>query len=609
MALAFSVVIITTIAAGAVGVVSQLILNSLRNDMLTRGDSNADIIAASHQHLLFTAAIIGGVIVICLIVSIVFAARIVRSIRIPVDKILYAAEQVGLRGDYTFSEEFKKSFREEYVYDDELGRLSQSFGRMMIDITAKAEVLETAATGDLTKLAPALSESDTLANATNTLIGNLQTVTSAVRESVGQMNAGIAQISQGAQSLAQSTMEQSMTMSRLMGTLGELSSQAADNAEHSRQASDIAAAIWDSAGDGRASMEKMTQAMAEISEASQSISAVMKAIDSIAFQTNILSLNAAVEAARAGQHGKGFAVVADEVRNLAAKSADAAKDSAELVEDTKNKSSMGSEIVKDTSAYLDKIMGGVSESASLLKNIAAATAEQNESIEAINKGFEQLTDAMHQNSATAEESAAATEEMNSQAEVLLALVSHFRTEDSAVSYGLGEEESATETGYGISGDTGAGDAGGAPLGDDAARSGIIGIGDEAIGAVGPITEADDSFGGSDAADAGDSFGGADAVAAAGRVGLEAADADATDAGAEAHEVFGIASIVKSMDESGAQETAGAGAAEAAPNAGLNADSEVAPHMGQSEVKAALSIGLQDDADGAPEPWRDDESKY
>ncbi|MDR0596646.1 MAG: methyl-accepting chemotaxis protein [Clostridiales Family XIII bacterium] len=444
MVLAFFVVIITTAAVGAVGIVSLILLGQLRDDMLARGAAAKEIVFASHQHILLTGAIIGGVLLLCIILSIVFVARISRSIRLPIEKILHVVEQVGSTGDYAFSEDVGQSLRDECEYDDEMGRFSQSFVKMMRDTIAKAEVLEAAATGDLTRFAPAASEHDTLANATNTLIESLRTVTGEVRASVGQMNAGIAQISQGAQSLAQSTKEQSMTMSRLMDTLGELSSQAAENAEHSRRASEITKSIQDSADDGRMSMDKMMHAMEEISDASQAISTVMKAIDSIAFQTNILSLNAAVEAARAGQHGRGFAVVADEVRNLAAKSADAAKNSAELVEDTKSKSGMGSEIVNDTSAYFDKIMGGVSKSTTLLENISTATAEQNNSIEAINKGFEQLTVAMHQNSATAGESAAATEEMNSQADVLLSLVSHFKTCDGELDISYGHDGGGVE---------------------------------------------------------------------------------------------------------------------------------------------------------------------
>jgi len=426
--LVFTIMIIVTVIVGAVGIISLFMLGRVRDDLLTSGAESGTIMDAGYQHILFTSVIMAAVLVVGVILSIVFARQISRSIILPTQKMLSVVEQVGSTGNLSFPEELKRSIINDGKHNDEVGRFSRGFAKMMEDILAKVAVLECAATGDLTQRAPAASEYDTLANATNTLIANLNTMTCEVRTAIDQMSTGIAQISLGAQSLAQSAMEQSTTMEGLMRTIGEVSNQAEDNAKHSQEASDITTAIWGSAEEGRDSMDKMTQAMEEINAASQSISTVMKAIDDIAFQTNILSLNAAVEAARAGQHGRGFAVVADEVRNLATKSASAANDTSALIADTITKSGMGSEIVKDTSEYLNKIMNGVSESTWLLKNIATATAEQNESIEAINKGFGQLTDVVHQNSATAEESAAATEQMSSQAGVLLDLVSRFKTE-------------------------------------------------------------------------------------------------------------------------------------------------------------------------------------
>ncbi|MDR3224687.1 MAG: methyl-accepting chemotaxis protein [Clostridiales Family XIII bacterium] len=426
--LAFSIVIIVTVAVGAVGIISLFILERTRDDLLISGASNEAIMNSSYQLILITSAIMVAVLLVGVILAIVFARQISRSIRLPMQKMLDVVEQVGATGNLSFPEELKRSVRDDGNYNDEVGRLSHGFAKMMDDIMEKVAVLERAATGDLTRRAPSASADDTLANATNTLIANLNTMADEVRAAIDQMGAGIGQISQGAQSLAQSTMEQSTTMEGLMQTLNEVSNQAEDNAKHSQEASDITTAVWSSAEEGRDSMDKMTQAMEEINAASQSISVVIKAIDDIAFQTNILSLNAAVEAARAGQHGRGFAVVADEVRNLATKSASAAKDTSALIEDTIGKSGMGSNIVKDTFEYLNKIMNGVSESTWLLKNIATATAEQNESIETINKGFGQLSDVVHQNSATAEQSAAATQQMSSQTAVLLDLVNRFKTD-------------------------------------------------------------------------------------------------------------------------------------------------------------------------------------
>ena len=181
-----------------------------------------------------------------------------------------------------------------------------------------------------------------------------------------------------------------------------------------------------------AQMKDMMDAMQQISNKASEISNIIKIVDDIAFQTNILALNAAVEAARAGNAGKGFAVVADEVRNLAAKSAEAAKSTAVLIEQTIETVNNGFTIADKAALSLSKSAEVATSAAAVVDSIATASREQAEAIMQINQGIEQIAAVVQTNSATAEESAAASEELSGQAEMLKQLVSRFNLPDSAM---------------------------------------------------------------------------------------------------------------------------------------------------------------------------------
>ena len=233
------------------------------------------------------------------------------------------------------------------------------------------------------------------------------------------------QVASGAQMLSQGTTEQAGAIEELTATIFEISNQIKETAKNVSEANDISISTGQEVEVGNEKMREMVNAMEEISFASKEIGRIIKTIDDIAFQTNILALNAAVEAARAGEAGKGFAVVADEVRNLAAKSAEAAKNTATLIENSIKAVDNGSVIVDNTAKSLQRIIEKSNQSIVLINEIAKASDEEANAIEQVTMGLEQISSVVQTNSATSEESAAASEELSGQAQLLKSLIDKF----------------------------------------------------------------------------------------------------------------------------------------------------------------------------------------
>ena len=388
------------------------------DNLLTFNLEQAKLKSESNDAAASTAIIMMVIIIIVgAALSIVLGLLISRTISKPINHMVAAANRLAL-GDV--------DARVEVSSKDETGYLGEAFQRMIANIRSQAVTAERIADGDLTVEVKVSSENDLLGLKLSEMVAKNNEVLSNIAAASEQVASGSKQISDASIALSQGATEQASSVEELTASLEEISAQTKINAENANKANDLAEIAKNNALKGNSQMKEMQNAMEDINVSSTNISKIIKVIDEIAFQTNILALNAAVEAARAGQHGKGFAVVAEEVRNLAARSANAAKETTDMIEGSIQKVEIGTRFANETAEALNKIVDDVATAAALVNNIAIASNEQAIGIEQINQGILQVSQVVQTNSATSEESAAASEELNGQAELLKDTVSRFK---------------------------------------------------------------------------------------------------------------------------------------------------------------------------------------
>ena len=326
------------------------------------------------------------------------------------------------------------AFNKKYIGSDELGDMVDDFaglsGELKKIITDICAVLSEMSKGNF-----AVASSDesmyradysSILQSYREINQNLRNVFGSINQVAADVEAGSEQIASGSVALSQGATEQASTLEELSSSIYALSARMNNQARKAEDIENYFGEVSEKISDENQQMGEMLLAMKEIEEKSNQVERIIKAIDDIAFQTNILALNAAIEAARAGVYGKGFAVVADEVRNLAGKSADAAAETSVLIESTIHAVNKGVNIVDHAAKTLGDVMDGSEKSKEMVSDIASSMEADAKSISEVSKGLEEVSKVVQQNSATSEESSASSQDLNENAASLKEMISRIQ---------------------------------------------------------------------------------------------------------------------------------------------------------------------------------------
>ncbi|MDF1494268.1 methyl-accepting chemotaxis protein [Caproiciproducens sp. CPB-2] len=404
----------------------KLMLSFVAVTVLSIVCSGAAVYLYLKSSTLFPLAIV--LIVAACFTSILVAKLTSARIRRPLAELTQAAEQMA-QGNLNVDIQYQSK--------NETGKLAKAFSdtvsELKQNINEITEALGEMANGNFDIQISRDFQGDfaEIRTALENISSKLNTYMVQIDRSADQVTSGSVQVASAAQALAQGATEQASSIQELSASITEISEQVKQNAANAAEANRASTEAETKIQGVSHEMNQMLQAMSEISESSTKISNIIKTIDDIARQTNILALNAAVEAARAGAAGKGFAVVADEVRNLASKSADAAKDTTALIENSLLAVEKGKKITDATAATLNDVIQATLKSTNLITSISEASNAQATAISQVTLGVDQISAVVQTNSATAEQSAAASEEMSGHARNLKKLVGQFHVKADA----------------------------------------------------------------------------------------------------------------------------------------------------------------------------------